>query len=705
MTIEDFSETDPEEIPSGRYQFSFPGSNRPVTFSVAAAPMPSNYEFSFFDPNDAACQEILVNPNTSVSELFAILRQWVPQVQQNIDVIGNEILKRECNVNDRDGLTDMTLLHYTCKSGAQGIGNVETSSKFASKLIELGADIGLRSRWTNMNALHYAAYFDVPELIGVLLKASKPKDVDSTCSDFDFGTALHIAASNLCSAAVKCLLENGANPAFRDDKGRIPAAVVPDPVDMPLEMADAAAVAKELKQILLEAFPLAYDISKAMLPNNDHISGKAMLMSDVLQLGDRVAIAGQKVGTLRFCGSSKFASGQWAGVELDEPEGKNDGSVGGVQYFKCAPKYGIFAPLSKINKASDLMKTSRNAVTRSSTPVKPLKMDVTCLTSKVNTGLTVSSKNGSCEMMRLVPTEEVAKAATEKEGSVPESSCSSSTSSLENKHSQQVHPHQRNTNNSNKRTAFKPVANSFRSNTGLQNRATSVGNVHFDETDIQVGDKVLVVGQRIGTVRFYGKTSFAPGFWYGVDLDKPHGKNDGSVGGVQYFTCRPKHGIFAPPSRVQKISGSLDSLSEIPASKLNHSFPGFRRSYSTTSEVPSQKEINRRSSFGRSKNPILHRSWSSTATSSKEGTVKLHEGSQVLLTSSNEMATIRYIGPTEFASGIWLGLELRCSKGKNDGSVEDKRYFTCKPNYGVLVRPSRVTYRGINGAKLVDDIC
>ncbi|XP_030051987.1 CAP-Gly domain-containing linker protein 4 isoform X2 [Microcaecilia unicolor] len=705
MTIEDLSEPDPEEVSIGRYQFSFRGSDRPVTFSVSAAPMPSNCEFSFFDPNDAACQDILSNPNTSVSELFAILRQWVPQVQQNIDVIGNEILKRGCNVNDRDGLTDMTLLHYTCKSGAQGIGDAETSAKFASKLIELGADIGLRSRWTNMSALHYAAYFDVPELIRVLLKASKPKDVDSTCSDFDFGTALHIAASNLCSAAVKCLLENGANPAFRDDKGRIPADVVPDPVDMPLEMADAAAVAKELKQILLEPLSLACDISKAMLPNYDHISSKAMLMSVGLQLGDRVVIAGQKVGTLRFCNTTEFASGQWAGVELDEPEGKNDGSVGGVQYFKCAPKYGIFAPLSKINKISDLIKTSRNAAARSSTSVKPPKMDVTRITSKVNTGLTSSSKNGSCEMMYLVPTEEVAKAAAEKEGSVPESSRSSSTSSLENKHSQQVHPHQRNTNNSNKRAAFKPASNSFRTNTGLQNRATSVGNVHLDETDIQVGDKVLVVGQRLGTVRFYGKTSFAPGFWCGVELDKPHGKNDGSVGGVQYFTCPPKHGIFAPPSRVQKISGSLDSLSEIPVSKLNHSFPGFRRSYSTTSEVPSQKEVNRRNSFGRSKNPILQRSWSSTATGSKEGRVKLQEGSQVLLTSSNEMATIRYIGPTEFASGVWLGLELRCAKGKNDGSVEDKRYFICKPNYGVLVRPSRVTYRGINGAKLVDDIC
>lgn len=42
-----------------------------------------------------------------------------------------------------------------------------------------------------------------------------PSEVDATCSDFDFGTALHISAANLCTAAVRCLLELGANPAFR----------------------------------------------------------------------------------------------------------------------------------------------------------------------------------------------------------------------------------------------------------------------------------------------------------------------------------------------------------------------------------------------------------------------------------------------------------------------------------------------------------
>ncbi|XP_044910672.1 CAP-Gly domain-containing linker protein 4 isoform X4 [Felis catus] len=581
-------------------------------------------------------------------------------------------------------------------------GDVDTAVKFATQLIDLGADVSLRSRWTNMNALHYAAYFDVPELIKVILKTSKPKDVDATCSDFNFGTALHIAAYNLCASTVRCLLEHGANPAFRNDKGQIPADVVPDPVEMPLEMADAAATAKEIKQMLLDAVPLSCDISKPMLPSYDRVTSKAMLASLGLKLGDRVVIAGQKVGTLRFCGTTEFASGQWAGIELDEPEGKNNGSVGKIQYFKCAPKYGIFAPLSKISKAKDRRKNIVHTSAKAVPLIRSQKIDVAHVTSKVNTGLMTSKKDSASESTLSLPPGEESKPVTDKDvtllGSV---SSSSSTSSLEHKPS---YPKKLNARSNGKKTVSKSPSVSSRASAGLNSSAASVANNSRSSGELHLGDRVLVVGQRIGVIKFFGTTNFAPGYWYGIELEKPHGKNDGSVGGVQYFSCSPRYGIFAPPSRVQRVTDSLDTLSEISSNKQNHSYPGFRRSFSTTS-ASSQKEINRRNAFAKWK-PALRRSWSGAPTTGGvEGSVKLHEGSQVLLTSSNEMGTVRYVGPTDFASGIWLGLELRSAKGKNDGAVGDKRYFTCKPNHGVLVRPSRVTYRGINGSKLVDESC
>lgn len=51
----------------------------------------SSAAFTFFDPNDPACLEILMDPRTTIPELFAIVRQWVPQVQHKIDIIGNEV--------------------------------------------------------------------------------------------------------------------------------------------------------------------------------------------------------------------------------------------------------------------------------------------------------------------------------------------------------------------------------------------------------------------------------------------------------------------------------------------------------------------------------------------------------------------------------------------------------------------------------------
>ncbi|XP_054894107.1 CAP-Gly domain-containing linker protein 4-like isoform X4 [Poeciliopsis prolifica] len=704
MTKEDVSEPAEGDAVLGCFTRNAP-HQRAVIHQVASAPMPSDCEFSFFNPSEPQCREILQDPNTTIPELFAVLRQWVPQVQKNIDVIGIEILKRGCGVNDRDGLTDMSLLHYCCKAGAPGIGDAETAASFARQLLALGADPNLRSRWTNMRALHYAAYFDVPQLVGVVLQASPPGEVDATCSDFEFGTALHIAASNLCTSAVKRLLELGANPAFRNDKGQCPADVVPDPLDMPLEMADAAAMAKELRTLLRQALPRPSSPSPLTLQGQviPAVSDKArmQLASMGIRLGDRVVIAGQKqVGTLRFCGSTEFSGGLWAGVELDKPEGKNDGCVAGVQYFTCRLKHGIFAPLSKISRPLEKHKSSSTKP-----PLRPpRRIDVSRVTSKINTGIlsrslsssssSLDSRHGSGGRPRPLPRQRL----------------------LARQRKENISPGPR-------MTPSPALHSSFRSSgpsaAGFRSRTSSGSSLLNDGSEVRQGERVLVAGQRTGVVQFCGKTSFAPGIWFGIELDKPNGKNDGSVGGVRYFSCPPKHGVFAPPSRVQRIHGSVDCLSELTTSRLSHPVSGtIRRSFSTSSAIATPKEGNRRSPVSRSRSTPHRRRWStlsgssgglpgsmagSSLSSCSDGQVRLHVGMQVFLTSANEMAFVRFLGTTDFASGLWLGLELRSPKGKNDGSVGGHRYFTCRPGYGVLVRPSRVTYRGINGSHLVNE--
>lgn len=94
------------------------------------------------------------------------------------------------------------------------------------------------------------------------------------------------------------------------------------------------------------------------------------------KIGDRVIIKstqGSKVGTLRFMGATEFAIGHWCGIELDEPRGKNDGSVEGIRYFDCRPQYGLFSPVTKVSK-SPLKYKPGNCVIHSGAGLPPSGM-------------------------------------------------------------------------------------------------------------------------------------------------------------------------------------------------------------------------------------------------------------------------------------------------------------------------------------------
>nr|XP_034966363.1 kinesin-like protein KIF13B [Zootoca vivipara] len=73
---------------------------------------------------------------------------------------------------------------------------------------------------------------------------------------------------------------------------------------------------------------------------------------DWLKEGEYVTVGTNKTGTVRYVGPTDFQEGTWVGVELDMPSGKNDGSIGGRQYFKCNPGYGLLVKPSRVKKAT-----------------------------------------------------------------------------------------------------------------------------------------------------------------------------------------------------------------------------------------------------------------------------------------------------------------------------------------------------------------
>ncbi|XP_078392242.1 dynactin subunit 1-like [Cetorhinus maximus] len=68
----------------------------------------------------------------------------------------------------------------------------------------------------------------------------------------------------------------------------------------------------------------------------------------------------------------------------------------------------------------------------------------------------------------------------------------------------------------------------------------------------------------------------------------------------------------------------------------------------------------------------------------------LKVGSRVEVIGKGHRGTVAYVGATMFASGKWVGVILDDAKGKNDGTVQGKRYFTCEESHGIFVRQSQI---------------
>ncbi|KAM9613129.1 centrosome-associated protein 350 isoform 3-T3 [Trichechus inunguis] len=107
--------------------------------------------------------------------------------------------------------------------------------------------------------------------------------------------------------------------------------------------------------------------------------------------------------------------------------------------------------------------------------------------------------------------------------------------------------------------------------------------------DFHIGDRVLIGNVQPGTLRFKGVTSFAEGFWAGVELDKPEGNNNGTYDGIVYFVCKEKHGIFAPPQKISHIPENFDDYIDINEDEDSYSDEQYRQYYNQQqkdTEVP-----------------------------------------------------------------------------------------------------------------------
>uniref|UniRef100_U5EZ92 Dynactin subunit 1 n=1 Tax=Corethrella appendiculata TaxID=1370023 RepID=U5EZ92_9DIPT len=73
-------------------------------------------------------------------------------------------------------------------------------------------------------------------------------------------------------------------------------------------------------------------------------------MSDRLcKVGQRIEISSKDVrGTIAYIGMTSFAVGKWVGVILDEPKGKNNGTIKGTTYFMCEENHGMFVRTTQL---------------------------------------------------------------------------------------------------------------------------------------------------------------------------------------------------------------------------------------------------------------------------------------------------------------------------------------------------------------------
>ncbi|XP_050681890.1 kinesin-like protein KIF13B [Leptidea sinapis] len=171
--------------------------------------------------------------------------------------------------------------------------------------------------------------------------------------------------------------------------------------------------------------------------------------------------------------------------------------------------------------------------------------------------------------------------------------------------------------------------------------------------------------------------------------------HDSSFGEVEVESVSSEHSSQEAGSRETSSVGDSDSPTNtsLPAGKVVRRRPSSNRNASRSSyPAASRTEHHQRAlrhTPASSTERILHDEAEISRSNSLPDWMCLGESVQIRLSSNT--GVIAYIGPTHFAPGTWLGVELDAPTGKNDGSVGGTKYFECKRRHGIFVRAEKLT--------------
>ncbi|KAM9108671.1 centrosome-associated protein 350 isoform 4-T5 [Megaptera novaeangliae] len=192
--------------------------------------------------------------------------------------------------------------------------------------------------------------------------------------------------------------------------------------------------------------------------------------------------------------------------------------------------------------------------------------------------------------------------------------------------------------------------------------------------DFHIGDRVLIGNVQPGTLRFKGVTSFAKGFWAGVELDKPEGNNNGTYDGIVYFVCKEKHGIFAPPQKISHISENFDDYVDINEDEDSYSdeqYQYYNQEQKDTEGPKFDREKDAIECFYKESQPSMHDTEASVDRSLKIETDNIQDISGVLEAHIHQQNSVDSLISSKENKDLVSGATEKVSTAEEDDTLDN----------------------------------